>query len=80
MDLRGRRRGAGTEGERGASGRRDRGGGGVAALSPPGVGAGEAVWRERAPVPTRVGGTGKEAAGGAGPAVGKLGQVGRSGL
>ena len=31
----------------------------MAALSPPGVGAGEAVGRGRAPVPTLVGGTGK---------------------
>jgi len=31
----------------------------VAALSPPGVDAGEAVGRGRAPVPTLVGGTGK---------------------
>ena len=37
-------------------------------LSPPGVGAGEAVGRGRTPVPTRVGGTGKgDKAGGAGP-------------
>ena len=39
----------------------------MAALSPPGVGAGEAVGRGRAPVPTRVGGTGKgDEAGGLG--------------
>ena len=48
-----------------------------AALSPPGVGAGEVVGRGRAPVATPVGGTGGKATrGGAGPAVGQLGQVG----
>ena len=52
-----------------------------AALSPPGVGAGEVVGRGRAPVATPVGGTGgKVTQGGAGPAVVQLGQVGRSGL
>ena len=51
------------------------------ALFSPGVGVGEVVGRGRAPVPTRVGGIGKgDEAGGTGPAVGQLGQVGRSGL
>ena len=54
--------------------------GGAGDLILSGVGAGKVVGRERSPVPTRVRGTGKEAAGGGGPAVGQLGQVGRSGL
>ena len=43
----------------GVSGRETRGGAGAGALIPPGVGAGEVVGRQRAPVPTRSGGTGR---------------------
>ena len=55
------------------SGRGDRGGGGVAALSPPGVVADEVVGRGHAPVSTLVGGTGK---GGWGSGLARMGQLG----
>ena len=48
----------------GVSGRETRGGAGAGALIPSGVGAGEVVGRQRAPVPTRSGEQGRGEGGG----------------
>ena len=66
-----RRRNQGESGGEWEAGSRKRGRGG---LILPGVGAGEVVGRECAPVPTRVGGTGK--GGGRGRRAGPAGPVG----